>query len=302
MTETELLFTEVLNCGRPALYINKDIVLPKEKALLISSVLKRRVLGEPLEYILGKAEFMGLEFKVNKDVLIPRADTEILVEIAIKLVHRETTAKRLFSRHSESKGRIISTAIDPALSRRMTKNGIRKKILEIGTGSGCIAVSLAKLLTDVKITAVDVSKSALKIAKENAVLNNVADRINFIEGDLFNICDGQRTGHDLSLRIYDLIVTNPPYIPTQDIEGLQPEVKYEPRIALDGGRDGLDFYRKIIELSAGYLKEGGFLVMEIGFGQKEKIENMFQNTQDFEIIDIIKDYNGIDRVIVANYK
>ncbi len=262
MTESEVLFTEVLNCNRPELYLNKDMVLPKDKALVISSVLKRRALGEPLEYILGKAEFMGLEFKVNKDVLIPRADTEILVE----------------------------AVFDLAVNHQLSTTNL--SILELGTGSGCIAVSLAKFLHNVKVTAVDIYKPALEIAKENAVLNEVENKIDFIEGDLFSSCVARCAPRDL-------IVTNPPYIPTREIDGLQPEVQYEPRIALDGGADGLDFYRKIIEQSGRYLKKSGLLVIEMGFGQKEKIEKLFQNTQDFEIIDIIKDYNGIERVIVA---
>lgn len=275
MTETELLFTEVLNCGRPDLYLNRNTVLSKDKALVISFALKRRALGEPIEYILGKADFMGFEFKVNKDVLIPRPETEILVETAINLVH----------------------------SLWSIVHG--KKILEIGTGSGCIAISLAKFLHDVKVTAVDISKPALEIAKKNAGLNDVEDKIDFIEGDLFKIYDGEfyyGQGQALSLHSYDLIITNPPYIPTEEIDGLQAEVSYEPRIALDGGIDGLDFYRRIIKQAGGYLKKQGLLVMEMGFGQKEKIENLFQNSKDFEIIDIIKDYNGIERVIVTQLK
>lgn len=145
MNETELLFSEVLDCDRASLYLDKGLIFDKYKSRFISTVLKRRLRGEPLQYILGKAGFMGLEFKVNKDVLIPRQETEILVEAAIKYA--------------------------PG-----------KSVLELGTGSGCIAVSLAKFLPTVKIYAADISLSALEVARENAALNDVAGRIEFIQG------------------------------------------------------------------------------------------------------------------------
>ncbi|MFH0790913.1 MAG: peptide chain release factor N(5)-glutamine methyltransferase [Candidatus Omnitrophota bacterium] len=263
MTEAELLFTQILGCNRLSLYLNESMPLARGKSQAVSLVLKRRIFGEPLQYILGKTEFMGLEFKVNKDVLIPRQETEILVETAINIV-------KLLN---------CSTV----------------KLLDLGTGSGCIAVSLAKFLQGVGITANDISKSALKTARENAVLNNVADRIEFVEGDLFDYGQGQA----LSLPVYDLIVTNPPYIVTEEIDNLQREVQYEPRIALDGGADGLCFYRRIIKEAPAYLKENGFLIMEMGFNQCDAIKNIFRKSGKFEIIEIVKDYSGIERVIVG---
>lgn len=260
MTEAELLFSEALNCSRASLYLDKDKILEKTRASFISSVLKRRVCGEPLEYILGKTEFMGLEFKVTPDVLIPRQETEILVDTAIKL----------------AAGRLPQAV----------------NILDIGTGCGCIAVSLAKFLVGAKIDAIDVSRNALKVARDNAKLNGVADKIKFIQSNLFEslpICDLQ----------YALCISNPPYIPSVEIEELQPEIRYEPRIALDGGQDGLDFFRRIISEAPVYLKEGGFLILEMGFSQKAQIENIFQKTENFEIIEVAKDYNNIDRVVVA---
>ena len=262
MNETELLFTSILNCNRLSLYLNKDILLDKAKSSLVSSVLKRRVQGEPLQYILGKTEFMGLEFKVTTDVFIPRPETEILVETVIKQL----------------------SAISYKLSAI--------NILDLGTGSGCIAVSLAKLLPDVNVTAIDTSQEALNIAKKNAEINAVADKIKFIQSDLL-------TAYSLQLTAYDIIVTNPPYIPTRDIETLQAEIRYEPRIALDGGRDGLDFYRRIIDIAVRYLKKGGFVIMEMGFNQKDAIKNIFQNSGYFEIIEFVKDYNNMDRVVIA---
>lgn len=259
MTEAELLFTEILNCNRQDLYLNKEAFLDKAAASLISSALKRRVQGEPLQYILGKTEFMGLEFKVTPEVFIPRPETEILVETAIKSVH---------------------SPLCPAVH----------SILDVGTGSGCIAISLAKFLKNARVNAIDISNAALKVARQNAQLNNV--EINFIQSDLFNTVNSR-------LSAVDLIVTNPPYVPTREIGKLQPEIRYEPAIALDGGKDGLDFYRRIIQEAPRFLREGGFLIMEMGFNQAEAIKNIFQKSGVFEIIELIKDYNNIERAIVA---
>jgi len=258
VNETELLFTDILNCDYLSLYLDKDRFLDRAKSSLISSVLRRRIQGEPLEYILGKTEFMGLEFKVTADVFIPRAETEVLVEATIDIVHSSK-----FIVHS---------------------------ILDIGTGSGCIAISLAKFLPDVDITAIDISENAIKIAKQNALLNNV--EVNFLQSNLF-------ANHEPRTTNYELIISNPPYIPSIEIEALPPEVKYEPLMALDGGKNGLDFYRRIIEEAPGYLRKDGFLIMEMGFNQKDAIKNIFQESGYFQIIDLIKDYNNIDRVVIA---
>lgn len=258
MNESELIFTEILNCDRLSLYLNKDTLLDKNKSSLLSSILKRRILSEPIQYILGKLEFMGLEFKVNKDVFIPRPETEMLVETAINIV------KLL--------------------------NCQTVKIWDIGTGSGNIAISLAKFLPQAEIFATDISREALEVAKENAKLNNA--KINCTQSNLFN-------NYHLRPISYDLIISNPPYIPTPMIELLQPEIRYEPVIALDGGKDGLDFYRKIIQRAPLYLKENGFLIMEMGFNQGESVKNIFQNSPNFEIIEKVLDYQNIERVIVA---
>ncbi|MFH1888652.1 MAG: peptide chain release factor N(5)-glutamine methyltransferase [Candidatus Omnitrophota bacterium] len=258
MNEAELLFTDILNCDRASLYLNRDAVLDETSSRFVCGVLKRRAKGEPIQYILGKAEFMGFSFMVNRDVLIPRPETEILVETAIKVIHSSG-----FKVHS---------------------------ILDIGTGSGCIAVSLAKFLQDTEITATDISHKALAIARQNAILNKV--EINFLQSDIFS-------GHELRTMNYELIISNPPYIPIAEIETLQPEVGYEPRIALDAGQDGLFFYRRIIKEAPRYLREGGFLIMETGFDQKKAIKNILQKSGYFEIMEWVKDYSGLDRVVVA---
>ncbi len=261
MNEAELTFTRVLDCDRVLLYQNRRSLLGKDKASRIASVLKRRMQGEPLQYILGKQEFMGLEFKVTPDVLIPRPETEILVEEALKIARQ-----------------LVSRPVSPL------------RILDMGTGSGCVAVSLAKLLPGAEIEAVDISRDALRIAKENARLNNV--RIHFIEGDLFSAFSFQ-------LSAYSLIISNPPYIPTGEIDGLQVEIGYEPKIALDGGKDGLDFYRRLIAQAPPFLRPGGELIMEMGAGQLERISELLHRSRELELTEVVKDYSRLDRIIAA---
>ena len=262
MNEAELLFTELLNCNRLSLYLEKDMILDRDTASLLASVLKRRISGEPIEYILGKTEFMGYEFRVTPDVFIPRPETEILVETVIKY----------------------------ATSHKPQATSL--EIIDLGTGSGCIAISLAKFLSNLKLTVTDISSKALEIARYNAILNNVINKIRFIQSDLFDT-------YNLTPNTYDLVVSNPPYIPTVEIDNLQTEISYEPRIAIDGGMDGLDFYRRMIKESPLYLKPGGFLIMEMGFNQANAIRDIFKNSVDYKIVDVIKDYNHIDRAIVA---
>ncbi|MBU1727090.1 MAG: peptide chain release factor N(5)-glutamine methyltransferase [Candidatus Omnitrophica bacterium] len=256
MNEAELLFTRALNCDRLSLYADKALVLDKDSSFFISSVLKRRISGEPIQYILGNTEFMGLDFKVTPDVLIPRQETEVLVEAVISWAGKATSLN----------------------------------ILDLGTGSGCIAISLAKFIPWANITAVDFSDNALAVAKENAQSNKVD--VDFKRSDLFEV-------FSLSPVTYDLIVSNPPYVASLEIERLQREVKYEPLVALDGGADGLDFYRRIINDSPSFLKDGGLLVVEMGFGQREAIERIFAESGNFEIIEVAKDYSGIERVIAG---
>ncbi|MFH0762678.1 MAG: peptide chain release factor N(5)-glutamine methyltransferase [Candidatus Omnitrophota bacterium] len=268
MTESELLFCDVLKCGRLSLYLNKKSLLNRDECARISLALKRRARGEPLQYILGKSEFMGLTFKVAPEVLIPRPETEILVETALRVA-----------------------------GSRASVQARKLKILDIGTGSGCVAVSLAKFLPEAEIYASDISAEALEVAKENASLNNV--NIEFIQSDLFSsrglsTVPACRTGRD-----YGLIVSNPPYIPSAEIAKLQPEIQYEPRAALDGGADGASFFRRIIRGSLDNLCAGGFLIMEMGFNQAPEVGKIFQKYPDFEIIEVAKDYSGIERVIVA---
>ena len=210
--------------------------------------LNRRIDGEPFAYIVGLKEFMKLKFKVNKFVLIPREDTEILVQEVIKIN--------------------------------------KKRILDMCTGSGCIAISLAKYIDNANIDAVDISKDALDIASENAKNNNA--QVNFIESNLFEKVNSK----------YELIVSNPPYIPTKDINNLMNEVKKEPKLALDGGNDGLYFYKKISKEAFNYLENNGLLIFEIGYDEAKSVCDILKN-DGYINIKVIKDLSENDRVVIA---
>lgn len=214
-------------------------------------VLKRRSQRIPLQHITGFQEFMGYNFIVNENVLIPRQDTEILVEEADKFILGN------------------------------------EKVLDMCTGSGCIIISLKKMNPSVKAVAVDLSVKALEVAEENAKLNQV--EVEFINSDLFSNVTEK----------FNIIVSNPPYIPTKVIEGLMPEVrKYEPMMALDGTEDGLLFYRNIIENSKEYLEKNGMLMFEIGHDQGESV-SAFMKTAGFMQVQVIKDLAGLDRVVTG---
>lgn len=210
--------------------------------------------GLPIQYLLKSQEFYGLSFYVDENVLIPRPETELLVALLVeKLSGREI------------------------------------KVLDIGTGSGAIAISLAKNLEKCKITAVDISKKALKVAKHNAKENNVDERIEFLESNLFS---------NLEKYAFDCIVSNPPYITKEEMNNLPKNVTNEPKEALYGGEDGLYFYKEIVNKSDSYLKDKGMLAFEIGCKQAEQVKKIME-LKGFENISVIKDYNNLNRIIVG---
>lgn len=218
------LLASVLKEDTLAMRINGHRELTAPQRAAFDALCDRRTAREPLQYILGETEFMGLTFHVEPGVLIPRADTEILVEKALEWM----------------------------------KPGAR--VLDIGTGSGAIAVSLAKLGRQAQVTAVDVSDRALEIARQNAKCNGAA--VEFVKSDCFSALKGRK---------YDMIVSNPPYISADEMRGLMPEVTREPELALFGGADGLDFYKRISREAPEYLNEGGCLLFEIGWLQKDAV-------------------------------
>lgn len=257
MNEAELVLTQVLNCDRLSLYLNQNMNLGCKQSLLVAKILKRRALGEPLQYILGKTEFMGLEFKVDKRVLIPRPETEILVESA---------------------GLELETL------------GIKEpRILDLGTGSGCIAISLAKMFPQAQIWASDISIEALALAKINADLNKV--EIVFQAGDLFQI-------EQFSTIDFDLIISNPPYISDWQLTSLAREISFEPVLALKAGNSGLDFYYRISQQARKHLNSGGILALELGINQAAAVKFLLEK-ENFKILKIINDYQNIERVILA---
>lgn len=258
----ELILAHSMGLSREGLYIHLKDNIRDEERELFENLIKRRISGEPLQYILGHQEFWSIDFKVDTRVLIPRPETEILVEEGISIISRISSKRRPF-------------------------------VLDLGTGSGAIAISLVKEIKEIFLVATDISIDALLVAKENARSLGVMDRIKFLNGDLFNPISS-------SANLFDLIISNPPYIIDQDIDRLAKEVRdYEPRIALDGGRDGLKFYRRIISQSPFYLCKEGWLLLEVGRGQAEKVSELIERERCFHKPELIKDCSGVKRVLKA---
>ena len=259
-----MLLSHILERDRAWLITHNNDSLDNEKYRLYEDTIDRRSRREPLQYIIGRQEFWGLEFTVTRDVLIPRPETELVVETALKIVKRAS----------------------------------RATIVDLCTGSGCIAVSLAKELGDTRIFAVDTSSQALAVARENAQRHGVSDRIRFLEGDLYAPLE------ELAIRgLVDVITANPPYIRSGDLPMLQPEVRdYEPELALIAGTEGTEVQQKIIESATDLLEKHGTLIMEMGMGQAEILKRMIDEVGTYDKPEILKDLAGIDRVLVVKRK
>lgn len=258
--ERKILLSYLLDCDRSGLYI-KDIKTDGHIEDSFDALAERRLAGEPLQYITGWVDFMGARFIVNENVFIPRPETEVLAEEALRAM-----------RHALCDYRRLS-------------------VLDLCTGSGCIAVSIAKNIKAAEITAIDISEEALEAARRNAALLKVPERVRFYRGDLFQALMFEKNQR------FDIIVCNPPYIKSGDIRSLQREVTREPYIALDGGSDGLEFYRRLAASAHQYLKKEGVLLFEIGAGQRQDVECILHDTNMYQIKNVIKDFSGIDRVI-----
>lgn len=259
--DAEVLLAHVLGSTRLDLYLHYNQPLTQDELYSYKKLIRRRVAREPVAYILGQREFWSLSFKISRDVLIPRPETECLVEAALNIIRQSMTSFPL-------------------------------NILELGTGSGAITVALASEMPENFYIATDHSLSALKTAQINAAELVPDIKINWVAGDWLDaIKYGQRS--------FDLVVSNPPYVQKDILEKLQPEVwRFEPHSALDGGEDGLDCYRKIIPGASNRICPGGYLLLEIGFDQKTAIEDIARNCDCFESIAFQKDYSGHDRVAV----
>ncbi|HEY1372637.1 MAG TPA: peptide chain release factor N(5)-glutamine methyltransferase [Candidatus Binatia bacterium] len=257
--DAEILLGEALGTDRGRLFLN-DLELPDAALARFRALVARRAGGEPVSYITGRREFWSLDFIVTPAVLTPRPETELLVEIALKL--------------------IVSKAAP--------------RILDLGTGSGAIAVALAKEIPGAEIVATDIFREALAIARANARRHGVDNRIRFFAGDLLAPVAAMTGG-------FDLIVSNPPYIRRADIAALPRDVRdYEPRIALDGGADGRDFYRRIAREAPDYLSAGGFAAVEIGAGMSADVARLFADA-GFADVRIEKDLAGLERVVSASF-
>jgi release factor glutamine methyltransferase len=258
--DIELLIRKVLgDVDKLYIHLNLNKELNSEEKNKLIDMVDQRKKGRPIAYILGTREFMGLDFNVCEGVLIPRPDTEILVEEVINLC-------------------------------KDVKNPV---ILDIGTGSGAISISLAKYITHSKVYSFDISDIALETGKVNAINNNVEHKISFVKSDLFDSIKDKNI-------VFDVIVSNPPYIRKKDIPTLHTQVKdYEPYIALEGGEDGLDFYKKITKESVNYIKANGILAYEVGHDQAIDVKDiMIQN--GYHNITIKEDLSGIDRVVIGH--
>jgi len=267
--QTELLLAHLLKLPRMKLYLNFDRVLAPAETDAIREFVKRRGQREPLQHITGSTSFCGFEIAVNRHVLVPRPETELLAEQGWQFLQ----------------GRADLLVGQDAQQRVPTS------VLDFCTGSGCIAIALAAKCLEAKIVATDISAEALSLARENAARNNVSERIEFRQGDGFAaLANGSQ---------FDLIVSNPPYIPSAEIATLDPEVRdFDPRAALDGGADGLEFYRLIAAQAGAFLKPGGKVMVEFGDGQAEAIRKIFE--MEKWIVEAVKeDYSQRARILIA---
>lgn len=265
MNENEQILTSVLNCRRIDLYVDSKELTADQKEQY-SKMLARRAQGEPLQYIIGHCEFLNTKLFVNEHVLVPRPETELLVEMAVQKL-------------------------------RMLKSR-PLRILDLGTGSGNIAIALAKRVHDCHVTALDISREAIMVARNNARKNFVENKTTFVWCDMFKFLE---IDEELT-RKFDMIISNPPYIRSGDIATLPKDVQREPHIALDGGKDGLAFYRGIIDRAGKFLNENGLLMFEIGERQSKAIEKIIQHLPYFQNTFVFRDYTDTDRFMCSQYK
>jgi len=259
MNEQEQILSAVLNCRRIDLYVDsKNLSFDDQQR--VDHMTQRRLSGEPLQYIIGYCDFMGSMIRVDDRVLIPRPETEILVDSAIKKLKASQTSRQI-------------------------------RILDLGTGSGNVSIALANNIENSQITSVDISQDAIDLATYNAKANFVEDKIKFICKDM-NIFL-QQAKEDVK---YALIISNPPYIQTTDLDALPQDVQREPRLALDGGNDGLRFYKIILENAFSILEDGGLLMCEIGDQQRQEINTLLGRFPYYNNFECVKDYVGTDRI------
>ena len=253
--DSEILLSKIIKKNRKYLILNSNEELKKENIKSFDYLVKRRKKGEPIAYLINKKEFWKQNFYINQNVLIPRPDTEILVEETLKLFNVNS----------------------------------KLNMLDIGTGSGCILISILKERRNFFGTGIDISKKAINVARFNAKMHQLSNRVKFYNSDVDKFLIGK----------YDLIVSNPPYIKRQDLKYLEVDVKgFEPKLALDGGKDGFSKITKVISKTSTLLKRNGRFILEIGFGQKKKILSILKQN-NFFINKVVKDYGKNDRCVIS---
>ena len=253
--DSEILLSKIIKKNRKYLILNSNEELKKENIKSFDYLVKRRKKGEPIAYLINKKEFWKQNFYINQNVLIPRPDTEILVEETLKLFNVNS----------------------------------KLNMLDIGTGSGCILISILKERRNFFGTGIDISKKAINVARFNAKMHQLSNRVKFYNSDVDKFLIGK----------YDLVVSNPPYIKRQDLKYLEVDVKgFEPKLALDGGKDGFSKITKVISKTSTLLKRNGRFILEIGFGQKKKILNILEQN-NFFINKVVKDYGKNDRCVIS---
>ena len=284
--DAECLLAHVLGCARWRLVTERRRRLTPEEFGRYLALLQRRELREPLAYLLGTREFWSLALAVSPGVLVPRPETEALVEAALAVLRDMYPAKGNGCPGPRPGYRVPLGWGAPGPDHPI--------VLDLCTGTGAVAIALARELPGATIFATDISRRALRIARRNAETHSVADRITFLRGDLWRALDGQGPGGQA-----DVVISNPPYIPSGVIPTLMPEVQWEPRRALDGGPDGLQFHRAIISEAPQHLRPGGLLLLEIGADQAESVTRLFEESGDFDGTRVLQDLAGRDRVVVA---
>jgi len=258
--EAGSLLGHAIDRDRTFIISHAEDSITAEQAEEFATFVAARAEGKPLQYLTGQQEFFGLNFEVNENVLIPRPETELLVETALKL---------------------------------LSMSGPESLICDVGTGSGCVAVTLLHERPNARAVALDISPAALEVAQRNAARHWVADRVEFLVSDCFAAVQKER--------LFDLIVSNPPYIPSGDIEGLQREVRdYEPHLALAAGHEGLDIIRRLLIDAGSHLKTGGHFLFEIGFDQRAAVESLIVGSRSWKLLDIYPDLQGIPRTVALH--
>ena len=305
--QTELLLAHLLKLPRMKLYLNFERVLTPAETDALRELVKRRGQREPLQHITGSTSFCGFEIAVNRRALVPRPETELLAEVGWEYLAGLSAESERRPPARREGGKPQELAVPEAGA---------PTALDFGTGTGCIAIALAAKCPSAKIIATDISADALALAGENAARNNVANRIEFVQGDGFTALQsegrvtrvpnskietkiGGSQSSPLRKMEFDLIISNPPYIPSAEIATLQSEVRdFDPRVALDGGADGLDFYRKLAAEAKPFLKPGGKIMLEFGDGQADAIRTIF--AAEKWIVEAVKeDYSQRERILVA---